>query len=509
MQFTTIEFLLFYVLFFGVYWALKSKLVLQNILILIAGCVFYGWWDWRFLGLILFTVVTTWWCGIMTAKSHPRLWTGLNITVNIGILIAFKYFNFFKENIRLLLSTFGINIDWFTIDILLPIGISFYTFQAIGYSIDVYRGNTKPDRNLLSFATFIMFFPQLLAGPIERASQLLPQINRQRKWDYDLAVDGARELLWGLFKKIAIADVCGIYIDNIYSLPQAPVWKLTVAAILFMLQIYCDFSGYCNMARGMAAMLGMKLSVNFRYPFFSRNVAEFWHRWHITLMSWFRDYVYIPLGGSRHGIVRACINIMIVFVLSGLWHGASWNFIIWGALWGLLMVSGRLVRQHSYKATQSSTSFPIDVLKMTVMAYVAILLFVFFRIKDIHLSATIVVNVAGFLMILMAILYGILIVGRLAGAIFYKFIAAVACLAIAVVWVTMGSAQAIEYIMIGIFPLSIVAMIAFEWRGRAGDHALVQLRHITPSLRKAVYWSIIIIIILSNDTNQSFIYYQF
>lgn len=509
MQFNTIEFLLFFVIFFGVYWALKKRLVMQNVWIVLAGCVFYGWWDWRFLGLILATIVTTWWCGIMTAKSKPRLWTALNIGINVAILVAFKYFDFFKENLQLLFKTFGWNVDWFTVDVLLPVGISFYTFQAIGYSVDVYRGIQKPESSLLSMASFIMFFPQLLAGPIERASQLLPQINSMRRWNYDLAVDGARELLWGLFKKIAIADACGCIVDSALSKPYIPVWKLSIVAVLFMIQIYCDFSGYCNMARGMAGILGFKLSVNFRYPFFSRNVAEFWHRWHITLMNWFRDYVYIPLGGSRHGITRTCVNIMIVFLLSGLWHGASWKFVVWGALWGVLMVGGRLIGQQRYSAASIATSSPIELLKMIGVTYVSILIFVFFRFYDVSTSVNVIAHASGLIMVAMALLWIMLLVCRAIGFAIYRIAAAVMCLLLATVGITLGLGHLFVYLLNSIFPLSIIVMIMIEWYGRAGNHALEQLKGWSRHARWTLYWAIILIIVLSRNTEQSFIYYQF
>lgn len=509
MQFTTIEFLLFFVLFFGVYWSLKKRLLAQNVWILVAGCVFYGWWDWRFLGLIVFTVISTWGCGLLAVKGHRRSWTVVNVVVNVGILFAFKYCGFFAENLRLLLNTFGWNVDWFTIDVLLPVGISFYTFQAIGYSIDVYRGDQVPERNLVSFATFIMFFPQLLAGPIERASQLLPQVNNERRWNYTLAVDGARELLWGLFKKIAVADVCGSYVDTVCSQPDVAVWKLAVVSVLFLLQIYCDFSGYCNMARGMAAMLGFRLSVNFRYPLFSRNVAEFWHRWHITFMSWMRDYIYIPLGGSRRGLVRTCINIMAVFLLSGLWHGASWNFVVWGLMWGLLMICGRIVGQRRYRLADVVGTNPVELLKVVAMCYVSVLIFIFFRFPDVTVSTMVVLHTAGYTMVGFLALWGILLLGRLIGKGAWKLLPAIGCLFVAMAWVTVGAGHALAFMIIGIFPTSILTVLAVEWKGRMNDHALVGLQDLNTWKRYSVYWLLILFIILSNSAGQRFIYYQF
>ncbi|MDE5635624.1 MAG: MBOAT family protein, partial [Muribaculaceae bacterium] len=325
--------------------------------------------------LIILTTVTSWGTALLSLNGHRRGWITLNVIINLCILVVFKYLDFFGRGLARLTAMWGWNIDSFTLDILLPVGISFYTFQAISYSIDVYRQHITPEQDLLTFATFIAFFPQLLAGPIERGRQLLPQISCHRRWDYSQAVDGAREMLWGLFKKVAVADTCGLYVDAIYSDRGSPPAILSVAAILFMLQIYGDFSGYCNMARGLSAMLGIRLSVNFRYPLFSRNPAEFWHRWHITLMTWFRDYVYIPLGGSRGGRLATCRNILAVFLLSGLWHGASLNYVVWGALWGIIMILARMSHQHRYHPASVPSGSASELLKIFATVYVATLVF--------------------------------------------------------------------------------------------------------------------------------------
>ena len=347
MTFNSIEFAIFLPIVFIIYWyCLRNRLRAQNAFLLAASYLFYGWWDWRLLGLIIFTTATTFITAIATENAtnrrHARLWTGVNIAINIGILCAFKYFNFFGENFARLFRLFGYEMDWVTLDILLPVGISFYTFQAIGYSIDVYRRSITATRDAIGFATFIVFFPQLVAGPIERATNLLPQILSPRKWDYAEAVIGMQQILWGLAKKLALADLCGQFADTIYSSPDYYGGStLLLAGVLFSFQIYGDFSGYSDIAIGTARLLGFRLTENFHYPYFATSVADFWRRWHITLMTWLRDYIYIPLGGSRLGNSHTILNIIIVFSLSGLWHGASWTFVAWGFYWAILMIIER------------------------------------------------------------------------------------------------------------------------------------------------------------------------
>lgn len=353
MEFHTIQFAVLFSIVFLLYWfPLRRNLAGQNILILSASYIFYAYWDWKFLSLIIFTTLSTYYLGIATVRvrKYAKLFTGINIVVNLLILIAFKYFNFFQENLAVLLRMFGMQADWVFLDILLPVGISFYTFQAIGYSVDVYRGRVSAGGGVLPFATFIAFFPQLVAGPIEKASQLLVQISRPRDWNYEASVSGMRRFLWGLVKKIVVADSCGFYADRMFAAHPESSIHLAVGTILFTIQIYCDFSGYCDMAQGLARMLGIRLMDNFRTPYVSRSVLEFWRRWHISLMEWFRDYVYIPLGGSRKGKIRTFLNIAVVFLLSGLWHGATWTFVLWGAYWAVVYIAARLVKCDNYKS---------------------------------------------------------------------------------------------------------------------------------------------------------------
>lgn len=339
MQFDTYTYAVFLPIVFLIYWALNRRLKLQNAFLLISSYVFYAWWDWRFLGLIIFTTLSTWLTGLFIPKGNKKFWAGLNIVVNLAILVTFKYYDFFAFSAAQLCHKLGFEPGWTALNLILPVGISFYTLQALSYTIDVYRNEVKPTRDILAFMVYIAFFPQLVAGPIERAKDLLPQMLKQRRWDSDGAVIGMRQILWGLAKKIIVADTISSQLSTILYHPSI-LQPLSVvsAAILFAFQIYADFSGYSDIAIGSARLLGIRLSVNFNYPYFSRNYREMWRKWHMSLMRWFVAYVYVPLGGSRHGKIKTSVNIMIVFALSGLWHGANWTFITWGILNGLFLL---------------------------------------------------------------------------------------------------------------------------------------------------------------------------
>lgn len=343
MLFNSIEYVIFLPLFFIGYWFIFKRLKLQNIFVVISSYIFYGWWDWRFLILIAFTTLCSYASGILIERQERRLiqrWIcAANITLNLLVLCIFKYFNFFSENFVSLFETFGIKLDWVTLDILLPVGISFYTFQALSYTIDIYQHKMKPTHDMVAFFAFISFFPQLVAGPIERATNLLPQFLKVRTFDYGQAVDGMQQILYGLFKKMVIADNCSRLVDIVFSnYQQLGSIQLFLGAVFFTFQIYCDFSGYSDIAIGTAKLLGIKLMKNFDYPYISRNIAEFWRRWHISLTTWFRDYIYIPLGGSRVGKWKSVRNTFIIFLVSGFWHGANWTFICWGLFHALLFL---------------------------------------------------------------------------------------------------------------------------------------------------------------------------
>ena len=334
---------------------LQKNLRLQNAFVVLASYVFYGWWDWRFLILIAFTSLCSWGSGILIAESGKRkvksgkLWLWLNIAINLGILAIFKYYDFFVSEFGAL---FEISTESLLLRIILPVGISFYTFQALSYSIDVYRGNIKPTKDIIAFFAFISFFPQLVAGPIERATNLLPQFLQNRKFSYEQGVDGMRQILWGLFKKIVIADNCATYVDQVWSTFGTQSGStLLLAAVLFTFQIYGDFSGYSDIAIGTAKLFGIRLMRNFYNPYFSRDIAEFWRRWHISLTTWFRDYVYIPLGGSRNGQWRTIANTFVVFLLCAIWHGANWTYMVWGVYHVLLFIPLILMNcTHRYKS---------------------------------------------------------------------------------------------------------------------------------------------------------------
>lgn len=346
MLFNSIEFLVFLPIVFAFYWLLHKQLRWQNAFVVAASYLFYGWWDWRFLLLIAFTTLCSYGSGLAignkqnnpSAKgSSPKFYLWANIVLNLLILGLFKYYDFFAQSFAN--AFLGGNADRILLHLVLPVGISFYTFQALSYSIDVYRGNMKPTRDIVAFFAYVSFFPQLVAGPIERATSLLPQFEQARRFDYRTAVDGLRQMLWGFFKKMVVADSCAIYVDIIFEHPD---WfngsSLLLAALLFTIQIYGDFSGYSDIAIGCAKLFGIRLRRNFNVPYFSRDIAEFWRRWHISLTTWFRDYIYIPMGGSRVSKWRVLLNTLVIFLVSGLWHGANWTFVAWGAYHALLFL---------------------------------------------------------------------------------------------------------------------------------------------------------------------------
>lgn len=338
MLFNSIDFAIFLPIIFILYWFVTNKnLKLQNLLIVISSYIFYGWWDWRFLSLIFFSTVIDFLIGIRLSKQENEnkrkilLWT--SILVNLGFLGFFKYYNFFLDNFINAFSFFGFEINANSLNIILPVGISFYTFQTLSYTIDVYKRKLEPTNDFVAFSAFVSFFPQLVAGPIERATNLLPQFYSKRHFDYSKAIDGMRQILWGLFKKMVIADNCAQYANIIFNnSSEYSGSTLVLGAVFFAFQIYGDFSGYSDIAIGTSRLFGFNLKQNFAFPYFSRDIAEFWRRWHISLSTWFRDYLYIPLGGSRGGTSNKIRNIFIIFIVSGFWHGANWTFIVWGAL---------------------------------------------------------------------------------------------------------------------------------------------------------------------------------
>ena len=338
MLFNTLNYAIFLPIVFILYWFVFNKSYkYQNTLLLVSSYFFYACWDWRFLFLLIFSTVLDYYTGLKMSdaknKSNKKFWFWLSISVNLGFLGVFKYYNFFADSFADAIANFGLHVNPWTLKVILPVGISFYTFHGLSYVIDIYKDRIKAEKNFLDYSVFVCFFPLLVAGPIERATHLLPQIQRNRKFDYNRAVDGLRQILWGLFKKVVIADNCAEFANMIFDNHTSYTGStLVLGALFFTFQIYGDFSGYSDIALGTARLFGIDLLKNFSFPYFSRDIAEFWRRWHISLSSWFRDYLYIPLGGSKGGTWMKVRNTFIIFLVSGFWHGANWTFIIWGLL---------------------------------------------------------------------------------------------------------------------------------------------------------------------------------
>jgi len=402
MTFTTLTFLIFFVVVFALYWSLRSRTA-QNVLLVTAGYVFYGWWDWHYCLLMIAASFLDFFVGLGLNRAEVTWKRKLLLTIglcgNLGMLGFFKYFNFFAENFQLAAAQLGWKVDTITLKVVLPVGISFYTFQTMSYSIDIYRRKMRGTTHLLEYLSYVSFFPQLVAGPIERATHLLPQFFKERIFSPALVVDGCKQILWGLFRKMVIADNLAPIVDAAFSNPTGfNGAELALATICFAFQIYCDFSGYSDIAIGLAKLLGFDLMRNFAYPYFSQSVGEFWRRWHISLSTWFKDYVYFPLGGSRVSRARNVFNILVTFLLSGLWHGASWNFLIWGALNGLGVLPDLLRASHSKR---NATDIPVE--RPGLLAFGKILVtftficigWVFFRAQTFGGAILILKRVAG------------------------------------------------------------------------------------------------------------------
>lgn len=351
MLFNSIGFIFFLPTVYILYWCLARKLKSQNVLLLGASYFFYACWDWRFLFLLIFSTLLDYYTGIKiynaSSKKRKSFWLWLSLIINLGFLGVFKYYNFFVESFADGLSLLGIKSSISSLNVILPVGISFYTFHGLSYIIDVYKNRILPERNFINYSVFVSFFPLLVAGPIERATHLLPQIIEHRKFDYSKSVDGLRQILWGFFKKIVIADNCAEYANLVFNNPdQYSGSSLLFGAIFFSFQIYCDFSGYSDIALGVARLFGIELLRNFAFPYFSRDIAEFWRRWHISLSSWFKDYLYIPIGGSKASLLVKIRNVFIIFIVSGLWHGANWTFVFWGIINAIYVIPSILLNSN-------------------------------------------------------------------------------------------------------------------------------------------------------------------
>lgn len=479
MLFNSIEFLVFLPLVFCLYWMVFKPLQWQNLFVIVASYIFYGWWDWRFLLLIAFTSFCSYLSGILLEKNEGKRrlqkWiSAINITLNLLILGLFKYFNFFSENLAVLFRKLGYELDWVTLDILLPVGISFYTFQALSYTIDVYQKKICPTHNVVTFFAYISFFPQLVAGPIERATNLLPQFARPRYFDYSKAMDGMRQILWGFFKKVVVADNCAVAVTIIFNnYSHQSGSTLLLGAVLFTFQIYGDFSGYSDIAIGTARLFGIDLMKNFNFPYFSRDIAEFWRRWHISLTTWFRDYVYIPLGGSRGNKWMSFRNTMIIFLLSGLWHGANWTFIVWGVYHACLFLPLLLLgKNRKYRDTVAEGRFwpkGKEVVQMGITFGMVVLGWVIFRAENIEQA------VAYFKNMFSASLFS---------------------------WPEWEGRE----IALG----GILILLLVEWIQRGKEHALAIDRQIPyKGMRWGIYYMLVLLILMFGGESVDFIYFQF
>ena len=487
MLFNSIDFAIFLPIVFILYWFVTNhNLRLQNFLIVVSSFLFYGWWDWRFLSLLVFSAIIDYFVGIAIAKNEAEtkrkqlLW--ISIAVNLGLLGFFKYFNFFAENFAQAFSFFGHPINTGSLKIVLPVGISFYTFQALSYSIDVYRRKLEPTRDVVAYFAFISFFPQLVAGPIERATNLLPQFYIKRTFDYHKAVDGMRQILWGLFKKIVIADTCAEYANLIFNnSTNYSGSTLALGALFFTFQIYGDFSGYSDIAIGTSRLFGFDLMRNFAFPYFSRDIAEFWRRWHISLSTWFRDYLYIPLGGSQGGIWTKIRNTIIIFIVSGFWHGANWTFIAWGALNAIYFIPLLLKdanRVHLDAVAQGKNIPSLsELMRMLLTFSLTVFAWIFFRAESIDHAFQFIQDMAVGLLHLSAYVDTLKLI----------------------------------YFKIGLtVPLLLVTFILMEWFGRAHAYAIAALpARLRRPVRYAAYYALIFSLFWFSGKGQEFIYFQF
>jgi D-alanyl-lipoteichoic acid acyltransferase DltB (MBOAT superfamily) len=401
MLFNSLDFAIFFPLVFVFYWIVAKNKTARNVFLLVASYFFYGWWDWRFLFLIVISSLVDYVVGYQLSKTsihkHRKLLLGLSLLVNLGFLCYFKYTNFFIETFIDSFRLFGKTIEVSTLNIILPVGISFYTFQTLSYTIDVYRNQLKPTKDILSFFAFVAFFPQLVAGPIERASHLLPQFYRTYRFNYEMVKSGLLLMAFGLFKKMVIADRVAILVNQVYNNPSEYYgYETILATVFFAFQIYCDFSGYSDIAIGIGRTMGFDLMKNFDSPYFSKSITEFWRRWHISLSTWFRDYVYIPLGGNRKGEARTYFNLFAVFLISGLWHGAAMTFLIWGAIHGLIIMLEKALsplRTYTYNTLGvNRDSFSNKLVFAGITFFIVCISWVFFRAKSLKDALSIITN---------------------------------------------------------------------------------------------------------------------
>jgi alginate O-acetyltransferase complex protein AlgI len=482
MLFNSLDFAIFLPIVFILYWFVFQKdLKLQNLLIVAASYLFYGWWDWRFLSLILFSTLVDYTIGVQLLKQEKpksrKLLLWISILVNLGFLGVFKYYDFFLDNFIAAFSFFGTTLNVNSLNIILPVGISFYTFQTLSYTIDVYKRKLEPTKDFVAFAAFVSFFPQLVAGPIERATNLLPQFYKNREFSRANAVDGLRQILWGLFKKVVIADnaaeIANMVFNNSADYSGS---TLLLGAIFFTFQIYGDFSGYSDIAIGTSRLFGFNLSQNFAFPYFSRDIAEFWRRWHISLSTWFRDYLYIPLGGSRGGTWMRVRNTFVIFIVSGFWHGSNWTFIIWGLLNAVYFLPLLLLKRNRVHTNVVAEGKYLPTIReffgMTTTFGLTILAWIFFRANSVSHALIYIKGIFSKSLFEMPRLYaGDLVINTI---------------------------------------LLVFFLIIIEWFGRENQFAIEKIHHkVSKPIRWLFYYGIVMMIFWFSGNQQEFISFQF
>lgn len=481
MLFNSLNFAIFFPIVFLLYWfVFKRSLKFQNLLLLISSYYFYACWDWRFLFLLIFSTFLDYFTGLKISESKIKrtrlFWMWLSIGLNLGFLGVFKYYNFFAESFINALSELGLKVNLGTINLILPVGISFYTFHGLSYVLDIYNNKIKPEKNFVYYSVFVSFFPLLVAGPIERATHLLPQILKKREFDYNKAIDGLRQILWGLFKKIVIADNCAEYANTIFNNSgDYSGSTLFLGALFFTFQIYGDFSGYSDIALGTARLLGIELLRNFAFPYFSRDIAEFWRRWHISLSSWFRDYLYIPLGGSKGGTWMKVRNTFIIFIASGFWHGANWTFVAWGALNAIYFMPLLLLKKNrnNIEIVAKGHIMPTfkDFINITTTFILTVFAWIFFRAESISHAISIISEIFS---------------------------------------MSLFSIPTIISIKMIILIIIIIGFVLFEWVNRDKQFALqLETNKISPFFRYSLYLGIVMVIFWFGGSAQNFIYFQF
>ena len=478
MLFNSLNFAIFLPIVFILYWyATKGNLKLQNILLLVSSYFFYACWDWRFLFLLIFSTLLDYYTGIKMSdaknQNSKKFWFWLSISINLGFLGVFKYYNFFAESLASALDNIGLNVNPWTLKIILPVGISFYTFHGLSYVIDIYKDRIKAEKNFIDYSLFVSFFPLLVAGPIERATHLLPQIQKKRTFDYTKAVDGLRQILWGLFKKVVIADQCAEYANLIFNnSADYSGSTLFLGAILFTFQIYGDFSGYSDIALGTARLFGIELLRNFAFPYFSRDIAEFWRRWHISLSTWFRDYLYIPLGGSKGGTLMKVRNTFVIFIVSGFWHGANWTFIVWGFLNALYIMPSIIfnTNRNNLEIVAKGKYLPTikEFFAIGITFCLTVFAWIFFRAENINHAFSYVSGIFS------------------------------------------SSLFSIPSVLPKMLFVLLLVFIIIEWLGREEQYAIAKLCLNRPKIiRYTFYYLIILTIIVFKGNANQFIYFQF